>query len=125
MIHCTTGNNRSGVFIGVLLSLLGVTDSSITAEYALSEVGLKAGRDEVVERLMKNPKFRDSVGGGEEGRRRAMRMVGAREESMAAMLEMVQRRWGGSEGYLRDAVGLSDEEIERVKKVLTRPRRMS
>ncbi|RDL41653.1 putative Tyrosine-protein phosphatase [Venustampulla echinocandica] len=119
MIHCTTGNNRSGVFVGTLLSLLGVPTSSITAEYALSEIGLRAGRDEVVERLMKNPKFRDSIGDGEQGRRRAMRMVGAREESMRAMLEMLQRRWGGAEGYMRDSVGLHDEEIERVKKVLT------
>jgi protein tyrosine/serine phosphatase len=118
MMHCTTGNNRSGVFIGVLLSLLGVPPQTIAQEYSLSQVGLAAGRDKVVDRLMKNPKFREALGDGDEGRRKAERMVGAREESMRAMLEMVERKWGSAEGYVKDAAGLGDEEIALVRKVM-------
>jgi protein tyrosine/serine phosphatase len=115
-IHCTTGNNRSGVFIGVILSLLGVPASLIAEEYSLSNLGLQPIRDSVVERLMKSPVFANAGGGGRE---RAERMVGARPESMLAMLEMLEKRWGGAEGYVRNVCGLSEEEVEKVKAVLT------
>ncbi|EHL00335.1 (Phosphotyrosine protein) phosphatases II [Glarea lozoyensis ATCC 20868] len=118
MIHCTTGNNRSGVFIGVLLALLGVDDEVVAEEYSLSQVGLQRGRDMVVDRLMRNPKFREALGEGEEGRKRAERMVGARVESMRDMLKMVQRRWGGVEGYVREEVGLGDEVIQGLRRVM-------
>lgn len=115
-IHCTTGNNRSGVFIAIILSLLHVPASSIADEYALSEIGLASTRDEVVDRLMKSPVFAKAGGGGRE---RAERMVGARRESMLAMLEMVERKWGGVEGYVKMACGIGDEEIKRVRDVMT------
>jgi hypothetical protein len=67
---------------------------------------------------MKNPIFAQAGGGG---RARAERMVGAREESMLAILEMVRRKWGTAEGYVKEVCGLTDEEVERVKRVLTGP----
>ncbi|TVY40145.1 hypothetical protein LCER1_G008765, partial [Lachnellula cervina] len=70
-IHCTTGNNRSGVFTGILLSLLGVSPAVVAQEYALSELGLRGSRDAVVERLLGNARFREVVG----SRERARRMV--------------------------------------------------
>jgi protein tyrosine/serine phosphatase len=115
-IHCTTGNNRSGVFIGVILDLLHVPWPLIAEEYSLSNIGLRPTRDKVVERLMKSPVFSNAGGGGRE---RAERMVGARKESMLAMLDMVQKKWGGAEGYVRDACGLRAEEIERIRVLMT------
>lgn len=47
-------------------------------------------------------------------------MVGARPESMLAMLEMVERKWGGAEGYVKTACGLTDEEIGKVRRILVR-----
>jgi protein tyrosine/serine phosphatase len=112
LMHCTTGNNRSGVFIGILLSLLGVSPSLVAEEYSLSTIGLAPTRDEVVKRLMQSPVFKNAGGGGKE---RAERMVGARRESMIAMLEMVDRIWGGVEGYVRGLCGLSEEEVEGLR----------
>ncbi|ORX93924.1 protein-tyrosine phosphatase-like protein, partial [Clohesyomyces aquaticus] len=78
-LHCTTGNNRTGSFIALLLLLLGVPPSSICHEYALSDLGLAPTRHINVERLLKKGAF------GEyelaEARRKCERMVGAREES--------------------------------------------
>lgn len=117
-IHCTTGNNRSGVFIGVILRLLGVSPEDIAREYALSDIGLRSTRDAAVTRLMKSPVFANAGGGG---RARAERMVGARPESMLAMLEMVDRKWGGPEGYVKGLCGMTDEDIRKVKAVLIEP----
>ncbi|KAH8590173.1 putative tyrosine-protein phosphatase [Bisporella sp. PMI_857] len=113
LLHCTTGNNRTGVFVGVLLALLGVPPSYIAAEYALSEVGLAPSRPAAVARLMKSPVF-----AGPGGQERCERMVGARGESMLAMLEMVQRKWGSAESYARHCCNISDQVIEAVKNVL-------
>ncbi|KAE9367760.1 hypothetical protein N431DRAFT_349581 [Stipitochalara longipes BDJ] len=115
-IHCTTGNNRSGVFIGVILALLGVKPETIAEEYSLSDIGLRPTRDAAVERLMKSPVFAGAGGGG---RARAERMVGARPESMLAMLEMVNKKWGSAEGYFKTMAGLTDEEIKKVIRILT------
>jgi hypothetical protein len=65
---------------------------------------------------MKSPVF---AGDEDGGRARATRMIGARPESMLAMLEMVNRKWGGAEGYAKTMAGLTDEEIEKVRRVLT------
>ena len=56
---------------------------------------------------------------GDEVEKRAMRMVSARPETMFAMLDMVNERWGSAEGYVKMECGLTDDEIERVRKVLT------
>ena len=115
LVHCTTGNNRSGVFLGAFLSLLGMPPDEVAAEYALSDVGLAASRDTVVARLLKNPVFFKAVGGD---RARVIRMVGARKESMIAMIEMVNERWGNAEGYFKTEGGVTDEEIKAIKEIL-------
>ena len=54
----------------------------------------------------------------EAGRQAALRMVGARKESMMATLEMLDREFGGSERYLREVCGLEDEDLEKLRSVL-------
>ena len=70
----------------------------------------------------------EKVGGAEEeeipsevlekGRAAAMRMVGAKKESMVSALEMVEREWGSAEGYMRALCELEHAEIEQLKRVL-------
>jgi protein tyrosine/serine phosphatase len=116
-MHCTTGNNRTGVFISLLLSLLGVPAECIVQEYTLSEVGLAPTRHVNVERLLQKGAFVEY--GPEEAKRKCERMVGARAESMEALLVEVERRWGGAGGYFEQLAGLSAEEVTRVREVLT------
>lgn len=54
----------------------------------------------------------------EEGRQAALRMVGARKESMLATLEMVDAEFGGSEKYIREVCGLGDGELGKLRTVL-------
>lgn len=159
LIHCTAGKDRTGIFFGLILELLGVPREIIAAEYNLIEQGLLPVREKLVGRLMNSPGLRkfalsqmtgtgmstselatlleergphpggdEKVGGAEEEetppevlekcRAAAMRMVGAKKESMVFALEMVEREWGSAEGYMRALCGLEDAEIEQLKKVL-------
>lgn len=112
-MHCTTGNNRTGVFIALLLLLLGVAPDVVANEYALSEAGLAPTRHINVERLLKKGAFEDF--GPEEARRKCERMVGAREESMEALIVEVERRWSGPEGYFMKEVGFTKGDIEYLR----------
>ncbi|KAF2201178.1 hypothetical protein GQ43DRAFT_440818 [Delitschia confertaspora ATCC 74209] len=130
-IHCTTGNNRTGALVAMILLLLGVAPTglnSVAEEYALSELGLAPTRHKNVERLLKKGAFREL--GPKEAKKKCERMVGARVESMEALVRKegeVQRRWGagmgdakmGAERYFLDVVGLGEDEIRRVREVLT------
>ena len=140
LVHCTAGKDRTGVFFGVLFDFLGVPRSQIADEYNLTEPGLAVVREEIVPRLLKSPGFVDYMRGlqrdrgekeaaGEEtdefspdvleqGRQAALRMVGARKESMLATLEIVDAEFGGSEKYMREYCGLGDEELEKLKRTL-------
>lgn len=115
-MHCTTGNNRTGAFVALLLLLLGVTGEIVAQEYALSEAGLAPTRHINVERLLEKGAFQEYE--LEEARRKCMRMVGARQESMEALIVEVEKMWGGAEGYFLREVGLSNEDLEKLRNVL-------
>lgn len=54
------------------------------------------------------------------GREAALRMVGARKETMLAALDMVDREFGGAEKYLREYCGLEDGDLEALRRNLVR-----
>ncbi|KAF2439750.1 hypothetical protein P171DRAFT_420932 [Karstenula rhodostoma CBS 690.94] len=124
LIHCTAGKDRTGVFFGLLLSFLGVPDALIADEYHLTEQGLQHMYEAVVPRLMASPAFeryqREKLGGGseEDGKAAALRMLGAKRESMLAALGMLRGEWGSAEGYMREVCGLGDGELGALRRNL-------
>ena len=55
VVHCTAGKDRTGMLAALLLSLVGVDDTTIANEYQLTELGLANWRPTIVEHLMKHP----------------------------------------------------------------------
>ncbi|KAF2153001.1 hypothetical protein K461DRAFT_293302 [Myriangium duriaei CBS 260.36] len=104
LVHCTAGKDRTGVLVAILLLLLGVGEEEVAREYSLTNKGLEHLREFYVERLLRT----EVLKGDREG---VERMITSREESMRGTIGMVKERWGGAEGYVRDVVGLTDEEI--------------
>ena len=113
LINCAGGKDRTGVIVMLLLLLAGCSTETISKEYHLTEEGLgSAWKAEAVARLLKHPAFQN---GDIEG---VKRMVGAREEVMTAVVEMVQQEWGGVEWYLQHVVGIKANTIRKAKKAL-------
>lgn len=54
----------------------------------------------------------------EKGRQAALRMIGARKESMLGALEMVKKEWGSAEGYMRQVCQLTDLELNALRRNL-------
>lgn len=97
----------------IILLLAGCSAEVVAEEYHLSEEGLgPAWETEAVGRLLRHPVFERSDSGD------VLRMVGARKEVMRAVVMMVERQWGGVEGFLREAIGVDEVTIERAKDAL-------
>ncbi|MGZ8688762.1 MAG: tyrosine-protein phosphatase [Gaiellaceae bacterium] len=92
VVHCFAGKDRTGLVSALLLSLAGVPDSTVAADYALSEPN--------VARL-----FQDWVAASadaDEHRLRA-RVLQSPAAAMEAVLRWVRESAGGADAYLREA----------------------
>lgn len=116
LLHCTAGKDRTGVIVAIILTLLGVPRQQICQEYQLTETGLEYRRSMLLEKLMASGAF-----DGEEGKEAALRMSGARYDSMFRTLEMIDKRWGSVEDYVKQDCKLSDTEIDQIRKNLRVP----
>ena len=98
LIHCLAGKDRTGIAVALLLGLVGVSESDIVADYALSEASLAAAPDD-------------------EARARIERSYDSRAETMLATLAHLRARHGGAVEYLTRA-GLTSTEIHRIRERL-------
>jgi protein tyrosine/serine phosphatase len=52
------------------------------------------------------------------GREAALRMIGAKKQTMIAALDMLDKEFGGAEKYMREKCGLKDEDLTALNKNL-------
>lgn len=95
LVHCFAGKDRTGVIVGVLLALAGVSTETIVADYALSERHLWDRWE--------------SLRGGDT----SLPPPHAPPEAMAEVLAWLEREQGGAVAYVR-SLGLSDEQVARL-----------
>jgi protein-tyrosine phosphatase len=109
MFHCSAGKDRTGVLSAVLLGVLGVSDETIIADYALSGGAM--------ERLIEyyQVAYPDA---GERLSRLTPAMVAAYPEAMAAFLEGVRRDYGTFDDYTT-AIGVGSSSRHIRNAVLT------
>ena len=102
-IHCTSGKDRTGFAVAVVLLALGVGRDSIMADYALTNqfrrdltfmVG--EGADPAIVRLVQ----------------------GAEPEYLGAAFDTLERTWGSEVAYLREGLGFSAEQQDRLQALL-------
>jgi len=101
VVHCMAGKDRTGLVCAMTLSLLGVRDSVIAEDYALSNAGserllawlrTQAGNDHLV----------------------PVPFFSCPAEAMQTFLTELRQRHGSVEGYLRTA-GLSADRITELR----------
>jgi len=83
----------------------------VAEEYALSDVGMGPMKEHFVQRLLSSGSF----DGSSDPQAAAERMITARKENMLATLEMVRKRWGGMEGYVKEVAGVNDEVVAKLR----------
>jgi hypothetical protein len=107
VFHCAAGKDRTGVVSALMLSLVGVRDEVIVADYAATREAL----DAIVLRLLSSEGYRGIL---EALPRDTMH---ADPETMETFLARVRREFGSMSGFAREA-GVADADVARLRERL-------
>lgn len=113
LVHCTVGKDRTGVTVALTLAAAGVDPEAVVEDYARTEGLLPPGRNRRIVEFLRS--MHPEAVHLEDLATRSPAPV------MRALLEDVERRYGSAADYLR-AHGLTDEELQELRRVLLRPR---
>lgn len=108
--HCAAGKDRTGVVSAVLLSLLGVREEVIVADYTATRENL----DAIIERLLASEGYQAILAA------LPPETMHAEPGTMITFLERVRARYGSMRGYAR-AIGVSEAAIDRLTSRLITP----
>jgi protein-tyrosine phosphatase len=103
VVHCFAGKDRTGIVSALLLSLAGVPDELIAADYAASDPGVE---------LLSTPWFESARDETELTIRR--RVSTSPRAAMVEVLAWLRESAGGPDEYLRSA-GLSDLQLATLR----------
>jgi protein-tyrosine phosphatase len=103
LTHCSAGKERTGIAIGLLLSLVGVPDEQVAYDYSLSSMYL----EQIAE---KQRQVLQSFGCSDA---RIDEILAATPASIETVLDHVRSTYGSVEEYLKGG-GLTDADIARL-----------
>ena len=107
LYHCTAGKDRTGWASAVILTLLGVPRETVMADYLASNVFLERKNAATLEALAQSqsPIAPASL----------MPVLTVRADYLNAAFDEVEKRYGSFDGYIRDGLGLSAEDVEALR----------
>jgi protein-tyrosine phosphatase len=103
VVHCAAGKDRTGLVVGMALTLVGVSPELVAADYALTESRLAHLVEGYLDRLP------------DQSRREVVREQSATPAAtMRAVLDHLERTYGGAEAYLRTG-GLTGAQVTALR----------
>jgi protein-tyrosine phosphatase len=120
--HCSAGQDRTGLVTAVLYDLLGVDRDTILADYHLSTT-LRRPEFEIpdVDPTLHqgNPVLRYHMAAGERAEKAAEPLYSPSGQShLAQFFTYLDARYGGSEGYVHNHLGMTIEQIKHLRSVM-------
>ncbi len=100
MFHCTGGRDRTGMNTALLLTILGVPQERIEQDFVLSTQYLN-------ERPGSQPQT--------DAQRYQAQVIELQPRYLRAIFGAINQKYGSFDTYRRDALGLSDADVEKVK----------
>ncbi len=111
VFHCAAGKDRTGVAAALLLDLLGVVREDITADYLQSAAWFEHSRKE----FLANFPDRDAILAKEDHWRT---MIQVDPSFLEAMFDEIEKRFGGTRGYMLQELGMTNRSIDRIASLL-------
>ncbi|MEI7742652.1 MAG: tyrosine-protein phosphatase, partial [Chloroflexota bacterium] len=108
VFHCTTGKDRTGWAAAVLLTLLGVPEKTVRADFLASTAALRPVMGPLVARY---------VAGGGDARDLAP-LVGVLPVYLEDAFDEMRTTFGSVEGYFTDGLGLRADSVTRLRDTL-------
>ncbi|KAG2415988.1 hypothetical protein HFD88_007180 [Aspergillus terreus] len=114
LIHCKVGKDRTGVVFAILLSLAGVPDEVVAAEYSLSTLGLYPAKPNIRRYLEATKSDIKDIDAS------VSKAIECRQSYMLSTLQKIRDHYGSVRDYVRDACFLTDADIEGVRYCLVK-----
>lgn len=106
--HCTQGKDRTGITAAVILMALGADRTEIMRDYMKSNNYYRLKNTLIFIGVLIITLSVSSA-------KALYRLLSARIEYMNAAFEEIDKKWGGTDAFLRDAVGLRDSDIAALR----------
>jgi protein tyrosine/serine phosphatase len=104
LVHCHAGKDRTGMVIAVALAAVGVGDSDIAEDYALTELVLEPLIADWLDLMSQDPHERE----------RLRRISVPTRAAMLDTLAYLREKYGGAERYLLDG-GMTSDQLQRLR----------
>jgi protein-tyrosine phosphatase len=110
VFHCTAGKDRTGLLSAIVLSLVGVPEATVVADYALSGEAMERLRAKL---MRKYPDGKDVIASLDE-------VFSADPSNMVGLFEHLHQRYGSMEDYA-STIGVPRDSVDRLRGVLLEP----
>lgn len=107
VIHCTSGKGRTGIVSAIILAALGVNEDIIMEDYRLSNYYFN---------IPNASKYAYSL--STNSQEAITTIYSAKEDFLNAAKEQIEKKYGTVNNYLREGIGLSQQEIDKLKEIL-------
>ncbi len=110
LVHCSGGKDRTGIATALILSALGVTQGDIEEDFLMSNVQKQAGKKaaEIAAEV-------NQANGTSMTPEAVWPSLGIRADHLGTFYDSVSASYGSIDGYLREGLGLTDEDLERLR----------
>ena len=107
VIHCSSGKGRTGIVSALVLAALGVNEDIIMEDYRLSNDYFNIPRASKYAYQLPT-RSQEAI----------TTIYSAKEDFLNAAKEQIDAEYGSVQAYLKKGIGLSAEEIERLRSIL-------
>ena len=108
--HCTAGKDRTGVLTLLLLGTLGVSKDTILEDYVESGENLRPQTEGIIEEIKKSTDDEVLI-------EQSRILNSVLPEYVDSMYENIEALGGDIPGYMKKVIGITDEDIDRLKKI--------
>lgn len=106
--HCAYGKDRTGVAAALVLFALGADEDTVMQDFLLTNEVFKDRIADLREKLEKMGCDKSAVN-------EAQAMAGVKGEYLTAAFEAVKTEYGSIQDYIKNQLGVSDEDIEKLR----------
>ena len=107
VIHCSSGKGRTGIVSALVLAALGVNEDIIMEDYRLSNDYFNIPRASKYAYQLPT-RSQEAI----------TTLFSAREDFLNAAKDEAERKYGDMDTYLQKGIGLSKDEIKRLRSIL-------
>ncbi len=110
VFHCTAGKDRTGLLSANVLSLVGVPDETVVADYALSAAAMDRLREKIIRKYPESEERLNTIDG----------VFTAEPDKMEVLLDYARQRYGTLESYVA-SLGAEPGLVPALRQALLEP----